>query len=65
MNIPDPKFQHLEDVFHVTLESPKGVVIDTNYNLRTRQFSYLVTFSATQPSLWYQEEELTKNRRIV
>lgn len=65
MNIPDPKFQELEDVYHVTPESPKGVVIDINYNLRTRQFTYLVTFSATVPSLWYSEEELIKNRRFV
>lgn len=65
MNIPDPKFQELEDVYHITPESPKGVVIDISYNVRTRRFLYLVTFSATEPSLWYQEEELTKNRRIV
>jgi hypothetical protein len=65
VNIPDPKFQELEDVYHITPESPKGVVIDINYNLRTGQFSYQVTFSATEPSLWYYEEELSKNRRIV
>lgn len=65
MNIVDPKFQQGEDVFHVTPESPKGVVIDISYSLRTRRFSYLVTFCATEPSLWYYEEELTKDRRIV
>ena len=65
MNIKDPKFQELEDVYHVTPESPKGVVIDITYNIRTRRFSYLVIFSATEPSLWYYEEELTKDRRIV
>lgn len=65
MNIADPRFLMGDDVFHVTPESPKGIVVDISYNLRIRRFTYLVTFCATEPSLWYYEEELTAKRRIV
>ena len=65
MTIRDPKFAVMEDVYHITPESPKGIVININYSVASRGFTYQVTFSAEEPAQWYYEHELTKERRIV
>ena len=65
MTIKDPKFRILDDVYHITPESPKGIVINITYNVASRDFTYQVTFSAEEPAQWYYEHELSKERRII
>lgn len=59
-----PKYNILEDIYHVTPESPLGVIIDIRYIYSDNKFEYLVAFD-TKESLWYAEIELTKDKRII
>lgn len=59
-----PKYNLLEDIYHITPESPLGVIIDIRYIYSTGKFEYLICFD-TKESLWYQEYELIKDKRII
>ena len=65
MTIKDPKFRILDDVYHITPESPKGIVINITYNVASSEYTYQVTFSASDPAMYYYENELSRERRIV
>lgn len=60
----NPKFNREEEVYHVTPESPKGIIIDIQYLFSTNEFSYLVAFNPLQVSLWYSEFELSKDKKF-
>lgn len=62
MRIPEPRFKIMDEVYHITPESPKGLVLDVIYSFRTNLFEYVVTFSAERDSLVYTEQELTSNK---
>ena len=65
MTIPDPKFRIGEEVYHVTPDSPKGMVLDVLYSFRTNLFDYLVTFSSERGSLLYSELELSNHKNFT
>jgi hypothetical protein len=56
-----PKYRIKDRVYHITVESDKGVVVDARYSLLTGLWEYQVAFSATLESLWYYEHELSEN----
>ena len=51
-----------DQVFHVTPESPEGIVIDAKYSLLTGSWEYQVTFGPDVASLWYYDIELVEHR---
>ncbi len=59
MLVPDNKHNINDRVYHITPESPKGVVINAKYCLLTNDWEYQVSFSAGADSLWYYEHELS------
>ena len=65
MMIPDPKFKINQHVYHVTPESPRGVVLDMSYSFYARQYLYLVTFGVENSPLHYYENELSVEKTII
>jgi hypothetical protein len=49
-------------VFHITPESPKGVVINARFDLLTGKWEYLVTFGLDIEERWYNEHELSEHK---
>jgi hypothetical protein len=62
MMIKPNEFGVGDRVFHVTPESPEGVVIDARYSLLTGMWEYQVSFGPCEPSLWYYDIELVHHR---
>jgi len=60
MIINDPKFNIGDEAYHVTKESPKGIIIDVEYKFNSNSFLYQVAFSFDASSMWYYGHELTK-----
>lgn len=60
-----PKFRIGDRVYHVTPESPAGIVTDCKYSLRYNEWGYDVTFDYLHESLTYYEDELTLEKVIV
>jgi hypothetical protein len=56
------RFNVGDQVFHITPESPEGIVIDAKYSLLTGSWEYQVTFGPFTESLWYYDIELKQNR---
>ena len=56
------RFNVLDRVYHVTPDSPIGVVIDIRYIFSTMQYEYQVSFSPLEESYWYYEHELSENK---
>ncbi len=54
-----PKFNILDEVYHITTESLKGIVIDCNYSMLDKRWTYEVTFGADTTTLIYEEHELS------
>lgn len=50
-------------VYHVTPESPKGVIIERRYYPDTNEWEYLVSYGFNT-SAWCDEEELTEKRQL-
>lgn len=57
-----PTFNIGERIYHITPESDQGVVLNIRYDYLNNLHEYLVTFSATNESLWYYEHELSKTK---
>jgi len=57
-----PKYQIGEKVYHITPESPAGVVLDCRFSMRDNSWSYIVAFGPEKESLSYYEDELTTNK---
>jgi hypothetical protein len=49
-------------VYHVTPESPVGVVIDGTCSLRTGNWVYQVAWGVEGEPRWYYENELSINK---
>lgn len=60
-NCKPPKYGITDTVYHITPESPKGVVLDCSYLLSVNQWSYLVTFGYKE-ECWCREIELSPNK---
>ena len=60
--IKPPRFNIGDRVYHITPESPEGIVIDAKYSLLTQSWEYQVTFGPFTESLWYYDIELMQNR---
>jgi hypothetical protein len=60
-----PIFNILDRVYHITLESPLGIVIDVRYTYSTDMHEYQVSFSAESQSLWYFGHELSTTKTFV
>ena len=55
------RFNILDQVYHVTLESPVGVVVDWVYTASTNKVKYLVAFSCVD-QYWLEDHEIVKTR---
>jgi len=60
-----PKFSIGDKVYHVTLDSEEGVVLDASYSMLRKRWKYLVTFGIRDNDSRYYEHELLSQRRIV
>lgn len=56
-----PKFEIFQKVYHITPESPQGVVINIRYLYIENTHEYLVAFEHDK-SLWYSEYELSTSK---
>lgn len=56
------KFDIGSSVYHVTPDSPWGIVLDCIYSIRHNEWTYLVSFGPDKASLEYMEEELSFNK---
>lgn len=61
MTIPNPAFEITQKVFHVTPDSPQGVIVDARYLLFDKRWEYLVGFGPGQ-TLAYYEHEISTNK---
>lgn len=52
-----------EEVYHITPDSPTGVVIDINYNVSTNTTTYIVSFGLDTVGE-YSSVELTNQKRF-
>lgn len=57
-----PKFNILDKVYHITPESPIGVVIEIKYTYSSGMHEFQVAFSHDTPSLWYFDYELSTSK---
>ena len=60
--IKPSRFNIGDRVFHVTPESPEGIVIDARYSLQTGSWEYQVSFGPIDASLRYYDVELIEHR---
>jgi hypothetical protein len=59
----NPKYKMLQEVYHVTPESPKGVIINIRYSI-IYGIDYNVTFGVDS-DVWCYEHELTTERSVI
>lgn len=59
----NPKFDIKDIVYHVTPESPKGIVIDWRYYRVTNEYHYLVSIGFGQ-EFWCTEHELAIEKQF-
>ena len=58
----EPKYKIDQEIYHITPESTKGIIVDINYNVRTNQISYNVLFGrGMEDNLWCFEYELCES----
>ena len=51
-----------EHTYHISPESPKGVVVNARYDLSVERWEYLVTFGLDIEERWYMEHEAEYTR---
>lgn len=51
-----------EYAYHISPESPKGVVVNARYDLSVERWEYLVTFGLDIEERWYMEHELSPHK---
>lgn len=61
IRINNPRFLIKQDVYHITPDSEKGIVLDMIYYFHTQQYKYLVTFGIGKND-WYDEHELSESK---
>ncbi|MBS9774592.1 MAG: hypothetical protein KGV59_05480 [Tenacibaculum sp.] len=54
-----PKFNISDEVYHITPESPKGIVVDCHYSMLDGRWTYEVSFGVDVTTLIYEEHELS------
>ena len=64
MTIKDPKFKIGQKVWHVTPESPMGIILNANYSLRYNEWTYTVSFSHDS-EFDCIEDELSTNKTFA
>lgn len=64
MTIPDPHFCITDKVYHITPESPQGVVVDAKFDLLDKRWEYLVAFSISETRSYY-DYELSKHKSFT
>ena len=64
MNIPDPRFIITDKVYHITPDSPQGVVVDARWLLLDKRWEYLVAFSINETRSYY-DYELSKHKTFT
>lgn len=57
-----PKYNILDTVYHITPESPKGIVLNIKYLYLENRHEYLVSFGAVNDNMWCYEHELTTQK---
>jgi hypothetical protein len=57
MEIKEPKFKLLQEVYHITPGSGKGIILDITYYFSINAFKYYVTFGINNDA-WCVEEKL-------
>jgi hypothetical protein len=63
MNVRTIEFKYKigQDIYHVTPDSPKGVIIDASYSFHTNKVSYAVAWDFSNESIC-AEHELTEDK---
>ena len=62
----NPIFKINQEVYHITPYSDKGIIVDINYCVRTKQISYNVLFGRSiEDNIWCHEYELSENKVFV
>ena len=58
-----PKYSIGDKVYHITPESPVGIVINWKYYGHTKSFEYCIAFGlGDNETDWYAAHELNKNK---
>lgn len=58
------KFDLYQKIYHITPESPSGVILDRRIYPDIGRIEYLVTFSYNDEA-WCVEQELSENKIII
>lgn len=59
----EPKFNLNDKVYHITKDSPEGIIIDITYSVSTRRIAYNVIFGPyMDQNVWCVEEELSNSK---
>ena len=64
MVIPNPIHNITDKVYHITPDSPQGVVVDARFNLLDARWEYLVTFGVGQTANYF-DHELSTHKLFV
>ena len=54
----NPKYNIYDRLFHVLPESEQGLVLDINYNVKSREVWYLISLGFNN-GIWVREVELS------
>jgi hypothetical protein len=61
----NPRFKISQKIYHITPDSPMGVILNWRYCGLEKYFEYLVTFSPDNATIWYLENELLESKNFV
>ena len=57
------KFDIGDSVYHVTPDSPQGVIIDISYSVSKKHYQYNVSFGhEANDTVWCEEVELSESK---
>jgi len=57
------KYDIDDEIYHVTPDSQKGIIVDINYSVKYGTIEYLVAFSAFE-RVWIDESELSPDKNF-
>lgn len=60
----NPKYSINDEVFHILPETDKGLILDIEYRVSTREIRYLVSLG-WQTEVWALEKELSREKRVI
>ena len=58
------KYNRGDKVYHITPDSPQGIILDIRYYFRNKTYEYLVYWSHNENG-YYWEEELDETKVII